>query len=342
MSIFAPIQVRSFFSHQLNRRIAQSTTRFNSRFERNMSDHSMHSAIINTWGEAPSYTQIPTPTPTDDEISIRVIGSGLHSVVRSISSGNHYASGTLPQIPGVDGVGHRIPDDKLVYFGSFPGGAFQDVVNVPSRKVAAIPDGVDPIQVAGYMNPAMSSWMALTARTTNLPENFTVLIMGATSASGRVAVEVARALGAGRVIGMARNAEALIETDVDQAIILENDVHTTDCSAAAEADVILDYLYGPVAAHLLTTVKFTRPVQYVHIGGLAGTETVLPGSILRSQNLTIRGSGPGSWSLEAQRAEIPKILNAFKTFKKQPVKAVPLIEVEQHWHNRNARIVFTP
>jgi NADPH:quinone reductase-like Zn-dependent oxidoreductase len=307
-----------------------------------MAENTMNSAIVTTWGESPKYTKVTVPSPASDEVPVKVLCSGLHNVVRSIASGKHYASGTVPYTPGVDGVGRRLSDNKLVYFISFPGGGFQEILNVESRKMVELPEGVDPYQVAGYANPVLSSWMALTARTTNLPEKFTVLVMGATSASGRVAVEVARTLGAGKVIGMSRSKETLAEVGVDETIILDNDVSKTDCSAAADVDVILDYLYGPVTQHVLSTVNFTRSVQYVHIGGLAGTEMMLPGHVLRSKDITIRGAGPGSWSRDAMRPEIPKILNAFKTFKKQEVKVVPLSEVEEHWGNKKDRVVFAP
>ncbi|KAH0369693.1 quinone oxidoreductase, partial [Aureobasidium melanogenum] len=307
-----------------------------------MSEGTMHAGVVTAWGESPKYTQVPVTIPESDEVPVKVMCSGLHIVVRSIASGKHYASGDLPYTPGVDGIGRRLSDNKLVYFISFPGGGYQEILNVERRKMVELPDGVDPYQVAGYANPALSSWMALRARTKELPENFTVLVMGATSASGKVAVEVARVLGAGKVIGMSRNATTLSEVGVDEMIILDDNVSTTDCSAAAGVDVILDYLYGPVAQHVLSSVNFTRPVQYIHIGGLAGTEMMLPGHVLRSKDITIRGAGPGSWSREAMRPEIPKILNAFKTFKTQKVKVVPLCEIEEHWHNKNERIVFTP
>ncbi|KAH0274488.1 quinone oxidoreductase, partial [Aureobasidium melanogenum] len=307
-----------------------------------MSENIMRAAVVNAWGESPKYTQVPMTTPEPDEFPVKVMCSGLHIVVRSIASGNHYASGDLPYTPGVDGIGRRLADNRLVYFISFPGGAYQEILNVERRKMVELPDGVDPYQVAGYANPALSSWMVLRARTKELPGNFTVLVMGATSASGKVAVEVARVLGAGKVIGMSRNAATLSEVGVDEMIILDDNVSTTDCSAAAGVDVILDYLYGPVAQHVLSTVNFTRPVQYIHIGGLAGTEMMLPGHVLRSKDITIRGAGPGSWSREAMRPEIPEILNAFKTFRTQNVKVVPLSEIEEDWHNKNERIVFTP
>lgn len=307
-----------------------------------MAENTMRSAVVTAWGELPKYIEVPIPPLESDETPVKVLASGLHNVVRSIASGKHYASGTVPYTPGVDGVGRRLSDNKLVYFISFPGGGYQEILNVDRKKMVELPEGVDPYQVAGYANPALSSWMALTARTKDLPENFTVLVMGATSASGKIAVEVARILGAGKVIGMSRSKETLAKVGVDEMIILDDEISRTDCSAAAGVDIILDYLYGPVAQHVLSTVNFTRPVQCVHIGGLAGTEMMLPGHVLRSKDITIRGAGPGSWSREASRPEIPRILNAFKTFKTHEIKVVPLSEIEEHWHNKKERVVFTP
>ena len=54
----------------------------------------------------------------------------------------------------------------------------------------------------------MSSWIALVWRA-RLEPGETVLILGATGVAGRLAVQVARHLGAGRVIGAGRRAEAL-------------------------------------------------------------------------------------------------------------------------------------
>jgi NADPH:quinone reductase-like Zn-dependent oxidoreductase len=87
------------------------------------------------------------------------------------------------------------------------------------------------IQVAGLMNPAISSWMALRTRVKDLPKDFTVVVLGATSSSGRVAILLARSLGAGKVVGVARDAAKLAKLDLDQATVLDDEVSTTDFSA---------------------------------------------------------------------------------------------------------------
>jgi len=83
--------------------------------------------------------------------------------------------------------------------------------------------------------------MALRTRTTNFPEKHTVLIMVATSASGSIAICLARSLGAGKVIGVARNLAKLAELDLDETIQLMDPVEKTDFSNLGDVDVVLHY-----------------------------------------------------------------------------------------------------
>ncbi len=158
----------------------------------------MHQAQITEWGQKPKYVEVPDlQAPAADEIRIKVSAAGVHNVVHSRASGNHYTSGSLPHVPGIDGTG-TTEDGKLVYFSSFDVGSLSGYVNMEKRRAMPLPEGLDPVQVAGITNPAMSSWMALKTRTTDLPKDFSVLIVGATSASGHVAIHLARTLGAKR------------------------------------------------------------------------------------------------------------------------------------------------
>ncbi|KAI0690342.1 hypothetical protein C8T65DRAFT_587997 [Cerioporus squamosus] len=260
-------------------------------------------AQVSSWGSPPVYTAVaapPTPLPESDVVQIRVLAAGAHQLVRSRAAGKHYTSGPLPHIVGVDGVGSTVAEGKLVYFITLRtgGGSFAEVVNVPkSYYVFDLPEGVQPEAVAATVNPAMSSWMALKTRVdmAQLPKSgWTALIVGATSASGIIAAVMARKHGATKVIGVARNAAKLAAVPhVDMQVVIADPVASTDFSQLGEVDVVLDYLYGPLATHLLSTLpRQRRPLQYVHIGGVTAPEIVLPGAALRSKNLTIRGAGP--------------------------------------------------
>ncbi|KAF1355340.1 hypothetical protein BDV97DRAFT_366495 [Delphinella strobiligena] len=307
----------------------------------------MYTASVSEWGHAPEYIETETPCrPRADSgnVQVKVLAAGLHRLVQSRAAGTHYSSGNLPHIPGTDGVG-TTQDGRLVYFSTFKtGGSFSEVVNVPKQAVTLIPEGVDPYQVAAFANPAFSSWMALKQRTHTLPPGFSVLIMGATSASGAIAISLARALGASKIIGSARDVTSLSTLALDEIIPLQPNAQETDFSKATDVNVILDYVYGPPTEHLLRCVAFSRPVQYVHIGSLSGVLDIsLPGSVLRSKNLTIRGSGPGSWSHVALGEELPKLLESFRTTEFGKLRRVPLSQVGEAWSTKGAeRIVFTP
>src|SRR3984957_9833085 len=162
---------------------------------------SMHAAVVRSFDHPPQYESFPTPTRTGpDEPLVPVLAVGLPPRVRSGAAGRHYTStGTLPMIPGIDGVG-RLPDGGLVYF-AVPddvwGSMAEQAVIDPGRTVP-LPADADVAKIAAAMNPAMSSWVALRRRVPLQPGQ-SVLVLGATGNAGAMAVQVARRLGAGRI-----------------------------------------------------------------------------------------------------------------------------------------------
>ncbi|KFY35300.1 hypothetical protein V494_06038 [Pseudogymnoascus sp. VKM F-4513 (FW-928)] len=305
----------------------------------------MHAAQVTQWGETPKYVETPKPElPSTDSnaIQIEVQATGLHQLVRARVTGTHYSAKTLPHTLGIDGVGVTTSGQQ-VYFSTLaiPYGSYSEFVNVPRADVAPLPEGVDAVQVAAAMNPMLSSWMALRTRTTNLPPNFSVLILGATSASGKIAIDVARHLGAKRVIGVARNLSALQSLGLDEAIQMQDPVENTDFSNLGHVDVILDYVYGPITAHVLGSLKTTQLVQFVQVGTLSTQVMELEGALLRSKNLIMRGSGPGAWTMERLREELPLMAQATKALKRIDVKVAKLSDIESVWDEKTKeRLVF--
>ena len=299
----------------------------------------MLAAQVSNWEEGPRAIDIPKPeTPADDAntIQLKVVAVGIHHLVRSQASGRHYTSGTLPHTPGVDGVG-QTPDGKLYYFVSLGiTGAMAEYINLPKRNIKPLPSGADPVQIAGLMNPGMASWMAMQARTSNLPEHFTALVLGATSLSGRAAVHLARSLGAERVIGAARG--DMSQLHLDGTITLSE---STDFSSLGDVDVVLDFVYGSAALQFFTTVRSQRPVQYVQIGSMGGPEISLPSAVVRSKDITIRGAGPGSWKMMQFSAEVEGLLAAVAELPPVSFTTGKLADVEAAWKDEKARTVIT-
>lgn len=86
-----------------------------------------------------------------------------------------------------------------------PTGSFAGEINVGKNNVFKLPEGADPGAIALLVNGVMSTWMALTARASIVPGQsgpFDVAIIGATGVSGQAAVQIAKAMGAGKIVTM--------------------------------------------------------------------------------------------------------------------------------------------
>jgi NADPH:quinone reductase-like Zn-dependent oxidoreductase len=308
----------------------------------------MKAAVVSAFGSPPRYQEFTVPVPAgDDEILVNVLAAGLHPRVRSQANGSHYTStGELPLVPGVDGVG-RGPDGQLRYF-ILPDttmGSMAEQTVIDARRSVVLPDSTDPIAVAAAMNPAMSSWVALRQRT-RFQAGQDVLVLGATGNAGRMAIQVARHLGAGQVIGAARDGgqlAGLLALGADAAVPLE------DCKAAADVDVVIDYLWGEPAVAAMTAILTSRadrgkPLTWIQIGAVAGATAAIPSAALRAARLDIVGSGQGSISPREYLAELPALAEQITagTFDVD-ASAVPLADVEQAWTAATKqRVVLVP
>lgn len=296
----------------------------------------MKAAVVRVLGEAPVYEEFAEPTPGPDEVVGTVTAAGLHVIVKALAAGKHYASeGVLPMIPGVDGVA-RLPDGRRVYFGGLRGqfGTMAERAVVDRRAFALPEEGTDA-HYAAVMNPGMSSWLALRERA-QFSAGESVLVLGATGTSGGLALQVARRLGAGRVIAAGRDRDALERLDADVRVPLES----AAIASLGPVDVVLDYLWGEVAEMTLSSLAKGR-TRYVQIGSMAGDPIRLPSALLRSSAIQILGSGLGSIPWEALAREIPKFIEIAPSLQLD-FETVPLRDVAKAWSGHSKRVVFVP
>jgi NADPH:quinone reductase-like Zn-dependent oxidoreductase len=319
----------------------------------------MYAAVVSSFDSPPRYEEFPTPrAAAEHESVVDVVAAGLHPRVRSQSDGSHYTStDELPLVPGTDGVG-RTPDGELRYF-ILPDttmGAMAEQTVIDLRRSVLLPRDSDPVLVAALMNPAMSAWIALRQRIDFQPGQ-SVLVLGATGSAGRLAVQVAKHLGAAHVVAAGRGNEqrlsVLLDLGADETVSLDD----ADCigqgrlgESSRSVDVVLDYLWGPPTASAMTEVVAGRtdrrkPLSWVQIGSVAGAAAEIPSAALRAARLQIVGSGQGSVSTAEILAELPELAaqitsGAFKA----SARVVGLPDVAQAWASveGDERIVITP
>jgi NADPH:quinone reductase-like Zn-dependent oxidoreductase len=305
----------------------------------------MNAAVVTSFEQPPHYQQFEVPQPrTGEEMLVDVLAVGLHPRVRSGAAGVHYTStGRLPMIPGIDAVARR-PDGKRIYFVADDAGfgTMADRAVVDPRRAIELPDDVDVAKVAAAMNPAMSAWVALRRRVPIEPGQ-SVLVLGATGNAGTMAVQVAKQLGAGNVIGAGRDPErlsALESVGADGVVRLTDDADATGralAAAAADVDIVIDYLWGRPAQHAITALLTARSdrgraLNWIQIGAIAGPTIELPSAALRSANLRLQGTGQGAVGPEVYLAELPSLVGEIDAGTiAVTARAEPLADVERVW-----------
>jgi len=317
----------------------------------------MKAALIEQAGQAPVFADFTDPAPAPGLCIVRVTASAISHVTKGRASGAHYsADGGLPRVPGLDGVGVD-EDGRRVYFilPEAPFGGMAERCLVDARRCIALPDGLADVDAAAMAIPGMSSWAALVERA-RLRAGETVLVNGATGASGRLAVQVAKHLGAKKVIATGRNAAALDELralGADATIALTDDREALEKAFKAAfqqgVDVVLDYVWGPSAETLIVAAAKAGPeavpIRFVQIGAIGGSDIRLPSAALRSSALQLMGSGIGSIPQPRLLAAIRGVLETAPAAGfRIATRALPLAQVAQAWDAGDARsrVVLVP
>ncbi|WP_118178687.1 quinone oxidoreductase family protein [Paraburkholderia phosphatilytica] len=315
----------------------------------------MKAAVVKSADEPPVYADFDEPVDAVGHRLIDVSASALSRVARAKAAGTHYSSkGTFPFVAGVDGAGRLEDGQRVYFFGPRPPfGAMAECTLVPAEHCIALPDAIDDATAAAIAIPAMSSWAALTERA-KFAAGETVLINGATGASGRLAVQIAKHLGAKKVIATGRNEATLASLQrmgADVTIPLVQDegnlYRAFEQQFREGVDVVLDYLWGPSArALLIAAAKATtdgHAVRFVQIGSIGGDEIALPGAVLRATAITLMGSGIGSVPLPRLLHVMSEVMHAVVPAGLQiPTEALPLAEIGEHWARADSlvRTVF--
>jgi len=323
--------------------------------DENEKEKTMKAAIVTGPNQIPVYGDFKEPTVQAGYELITVTAAALSNLTKSRASGEHYSSsGAFPLVVGVDGVG-RTAGGRRVYFALPPApfGAMAEKVLVAAENCFPVPEGVDDVTVAGIANPGMSSMGALMKRAA-FKAGETVLINGATGSAGQLAVQIAKYLGAEKVIATGRDAATLqkIKNEGADVTIPLGDSGDSFEEALKEQfsqgiDVVLDYLWGASAERMMAAGakagKEGVPIRFVQIGSMSAPTITLPSAALRSSSITLMGSGISSIPLKELLSSANDAIQAVIPGKlKIETTAVPLADVEKSWNANfgKSRVVF--
>jgi NADPH2:quinone reductase len=208
--------------------------------------------------------------------------------------------------------------------------------------------------VAAALSSAISAMTMQTAA--GLTAGETVLIQGATGVAGRLAVQIARLLGAGRIVATGRDdgaleqvralgAHTVINTAVDDDALID----AFHSHAGDGYDVVVDYLWGR-PTDLLTralipdSFAMPNPTRLVHIGEAAGPTIQLSGAAIRTSGLEIYGAARNmaTGMATAYQHVVDWVRSGDLTVDVTPM---PLSRIAQAWQRtdlRGSRLVIVP
>ena len=208
----------------------------------------MRAAVIRRSGATPALDQFADPQPSPGVSVGTLLAAALNPLdVLIVNDQLPFRRLQPPCIAGYEGV-VQLGDGTRCYLAGppTPYGTLAELVPVRDSVGFPVPAGVDPGLAAALGVAGQVGWLALDYRG-HLQTGETVLILGAGGAAGQLAVQSARVLGAGRVVGAARG-KALgqaIDRGADAVVDLADD-QGIDAGLAAAApggyDVIVDFL----------------------------------------------------------------------------------------------------
>ena len=255
----------------------------------------MRAAVIERYGEPPVVRDVPEPK-NDGAGLMEVTVGALNPADISIASGKFYAgSPPTPYVPGGEGVGRRVRDGKsgprAFFRAMLPNGAFAERAIARDEPVT-IPDSVPDGLAAALGTPGFPALLGLTKRA-QLQKGETVLILAASGVLGTIAIQLARLLGAGRVIAAARDERALArakDIGADATIDLKQTEGLTERirdASGGQLNVVLDPVWGIPGAAAMEALSPNG--RFVQVGQAAGNEATLKSSVVRGRPLSILG-----------------------------------------------------
>lgn len=307
----------------------------------------MRALQVTELGTPPELAEIEPPAPGEGEALLDVAAVALNPVDIAVASGRFYAgSPPLPYIPGCEVVGRVLdggsrPAGTRVWtqgggIGISRNGSLAQRVAVPAQSLVDVPDGVSDELACALGVAGVAGWAPLSWR---LPirAGDRVLVLGATSTAGLVAIQAAAILGASKIVGAGRRPARLkLAGELGASASVGLDDHEDLATAFVEAfggerpTYVFDALWGPP---LVAALEAAAPgVRVVHIGQSAAPEATIPSSFVRGRQAEIVGYSNFAVPVDVLAGEYRKLVeHAAAGRVRLDVETYPLDRAPEAW-----------
>lgn len=296
----------------------------------------MRALVVQAIGEPATLADVAEPTCGEGESLLSVVSAPLNPIDVAVAAGRSFAGHPrLPYVVGVEAVGRVVwssayQKDDLVFtcldgLGTTRDGACSELVVARDATLVPLPSGVDPSCAAALGTAGLAAWIPLT-QIAPVREGDVVLVLGATGTVGRLAVSIARSLGAKRVVAAGRREAGLhaaAEAGADAVVRIGDPERLADeLRAACGGDgptLVFDPLWGqPLVAALEAAVKHARVIQ---LGQSAAPVAEVASGLVRGKNLQVYGYTTLNLPLEA-------VMHAYRDLIRHHVETPLPVDVE--------------
>ena len=220
--------------------------------------------------------ELAVPEPGPEEVLIRVSRAGMNFADVHTRTNSYVQKATLPLVPGREVAGVREDTGERV-IALLPSGAYAEYAVAPADLVVPLPEGLDDGAALALMVQGLTAWH-LYSTAGRVARGESVVVHAAAGGVGSLAVQLGRALGAGRVIAVASSEDKralALELGADVAIDSDPAEGLTErlleANGGAEVDVVFEMAGGEVFDALIPRARALRTHRRLR-DRLAGAE----------------------------------------------------------------------
>lgn len=233
--------------------------------------------------EVMNLVELPDPVLAAGEALVAVSRVGVNFSDTHITNDQYVARQQLPLVPGIEFVGATGDGRRVAAV--VPNGAYAEKIAVPEAQLVPVPDEISDEQAAGVLIQGVTADGVLSINGRLRPGE-TVVVGAAAGGTGSLAVQLARSMGAGRIVGLASGEEKqklVLELGADAVV----DSRSPDLgeevkeAAGGPVDVVLEMAGGKSFEQLLQTLG---PFGRMVVVGIATREQneIRTGKLLKS------------------------------------------------------------
>ncbi|MFV2198973.1 quinone oxidoreductase family protein [Nocardiopsis sp. LOL_012] len=220
--------------------------------------------------------ELPDPEPGPDGFLVEVSRSGVNYADTHQAENSYLAAASLPMVPGAEIAGRAADGRRVV--GMVSGGGYAQRAVADPGMTFEIPEGVSDEAALALLVQGATAWVLL-RKNVRMEAGESVVVHAAAGGVGTLAVQLAKAFGAGRVIAVASSAakrDLALELGADTAVDSAAPDMTTaliEANGGKRVDAVLDMVGGRVTDESLRSLApFGRLAFY----GMASREQPSP------------------------------------------------------------------